>query len=70
MSQILNVQQIFLLCNVYLGADATVTKAVRLGKNQKSDKPRLIKVTVDTLESKAFILRNCTKLHKADPLSY
>ena len=39
--------------NVFLGADATVTKVVRLGKNQKPDKPiaRLIKVTVDTLDT-------------------
>ena len=44
----------------YLKAKATVTKAVRLGK--KSDKPRLLKVTVDSIETKAFILRNCTNL--------
>ena len=29
-----------------------------------------MKVTVDTLESKAFILRNCTKLRNADQSSY
>ena len=37
---------------------------------QNADKPRLMKVTVDTLESKAFILRNCTKLRSADQSSY
>jgi len=58
--------------NVYLGAKATVTKALRLGKKteKNTDKPRLMKVTVDTLESKAFILRNCTKLRSADQSSY
>ena len=58
--------------NVYLGAKATVTKALRLGKktDKNADKPRLMKVTVDTLESKAFILRNCTKLRSADQSSY
>ena len=29
-----------------------------------------MKVTVDTLELKAFILRNCTKLRNADQSSY
>ena len=58
--------------NVYLGAKATVTKALSLGKkaDKNTEKPRLMKVTVDTLESKAFILRNCTKLRSADPSSY
>ena len=54
--------------NNYLKDKATVTKAVRLGK--KSDKSRLLKVTVDSIETKAFILRNCTNLRKADPSSY
>ena len=51
----------------YLGAKASVTKAIRLGK--RSVKPRLLKITVDSVESKAFILRNCTSLRKADPSS-
>ena len=51
----------------FLGAKASVTKAIRLGK--KSNKPRLLKITVDTLESKIFILRSCTNLRKADPSS-
>jgi len=51
--------------NDYLKAKATVTKAIRLGK--KANKPRLLKVTVETVETKAFILRNCTNLRKADP---
>ena len=44
--------------NVYLGANTTVTKAIRHGKaaNKDTHKPRLMKVTVDSLESKAFIL--------------
>ena len=29
-----------------------------------------MKVTVDTLESRAFVLRNCTKLRNADQSSY
>ena len=49
-------------------AKATVTKAIRLEK--KSEKPRLLKVAVNTVEPKAFILRNCTSLRKADPSSF
>ena len=57
--------------NVYLGAKATVTKALRFGKKTESaNKPRLMKVTVDTLESKVYILRNCIKLRSADQSSY
>ena len=57
--------------NVYLGSKAIVTKALRLGKksDKNADKPRLMKVTVDTLESKAFIPCNCTKLWSADQSS-
>jgi len=51
-----------------LKAKTTVTKAIRLGK--KADKPRLLKVTVDSVEAKAFILHNCTNLLKADPSSF
>jgi len=49
----------------YLGAKTNATKALRLGK--KSDKPRLLKISVDSVESKAFILRNCTNLRKTEP---
>ena len=58
--------------NVYLSANATVTKSIRLAKktDKNSNKPRLMKVTVDTLESKAFILCYCVKLRKADASSY
>ena len=55
---------------IYLGAKATVSKAIRLGK--RSAKPRLLIVTVDSVEAKAFILilRSCTDLRKADPASH
>lgn len=51
----------------FLGAKANVTKAIRLGK--KCNKPRLLKISVDTLESKIFILRNSTNIRKANPSS-
>ena len=56
----------------FLGANATVTKAIRIGKkpDKNSNKSRLMKVTVDTLEAKTFILRNCTKLRNADESTY
>ena len=51
-----------------MDAKVTVTKALRLGKksDKNADKSRLMKVTVDIMEAKAFILRNCTKLQSAD----
>ena len=57
--------------NTYLGAKTSVTRALRLGKkaDKNTDKPRLMKVMVDTLDSKTFILRNCTKLRSADQSS-
>ena len=59
------------ILNVYLGAKATVTKALRLGKKSESaNKPRLMKVTLDSLESKVYTLRNCIKLWSADQSSY
>ena len=51
----------------FLGAKASIVKAIRLEK--KDNKPRLLKITVDILESKIFILRNYTNLRKADPSS-
>ena len=58
--------------NVFLGANATVTKAIRIGKkpDKNSNKSRLMKVIVNTLEAKTFILRNCTKLRNADESTY
>ena len=52
------------ILNVFLGANTMVTRAIRLGKkpDKNSNKPRLMKITVDILEAKTFILRNCTKL--------
>ena len=56
----------------YLGAHAQVSNVVRLGKKTPSvaTKPRLLKITVDSVASKTFILRNCTKLRNADQSSY
>ena len=54
--------------NNYLGAKTTVSMAIQLGK--RSAKPRLLKVTVDSVEAKTFILRSCTNLRKTDPTSH
>ena len=43
-----------------LGVSVKVTNAVRLGK--KSNKPCLLKISVDSEQSKAAVLQNCTKL--------
>ena len=47
-----------------LGVTVKVTNAVRLGK--RNNKPRLLKVSVDSEHSKAAILRNSTKLRGKD----
>ena len=47
----------------YLGIKVAITNAFRLGK--KSNRPRLLKVTLNNLEEKATILRNKSKLRSA-----
>ena len=44
----------------YLGIKVAITNAFRLGK--KSNRPRLLKVTLNNLEEKATILQNKSKL--------
>ena len=47
-----------------LGVSVQITNAVRLGK--RGDKPRFLKVSVDSERSKASILHNCTRLRGKD----
>jgi len=47
-----------------LGVNVKVTNAVRLGK--RNSKPRLLKISVDSQQSQAAVLRNCTKLRGKD----
>jgi len=39
----------------HLGTSASITKAICLGK--KSDKPRLLKITVSSMQEKSLILK-------------
>ena len=48
----------------YLGVRVTINKAFRLGKH--SDKPRLLKISVNSEAEKASLLRNATKLKNVD----
>ena len=48
------------MIQIYLGVSATVTNAVRLGS--KGAKPRLLKISVGSIQEKLLILKNCTKL--------
>jgi len=50
-----------------LGVSVKVNNAVRLGKKNK---PRLLKISVDSQQSKAAILRNCTKLRGKEVPQY
>ena len=55
------VQEIF---DKHLGVSATIANPIRLGP--KSDKPRLIRISVSSDREKANIPRNCTKLRGKD----
>ena len=59
-----DIEQVSSIFQKTLALSVKVTNAVRLGK--RSDKSRLLKVTVDSEHSKAIILRNCTKLRGKD----
>jgi len=48
----------------YLGISVSISKAFRLGK--KSDKPRLLKVSLSTTQEKALVLKNKAKLRSKD----
>ena len=48
------------LLHDHLGINPTISNAIRLKK--KSDRPRLLKISVATIQEKSTILRNCYKL--------
>ena len=50
--------------DIFQGVNVKVCNAVRLGK--RDGKPRLLKVTIDSVQSRATFLRNCTKLRSKD----
>ena len=56
------------LLHQHLGFNPTISNAVRLGK--KSDKPRLLKISVTTTQEKTNILRNCYKLRDSKNATY
>jgi len=51
------------LFQTHLGANVTIQNAIRLGK--RSDKPRLLKVTLSSIQEKASILKNKLKLRSS-----
>ena len=48
----------------HVGIAPTVTNAFRLGK--RSDRPRLLKISVSSIDEKSSILRQCHKLRNSD----
>ena len=48
----------------YLSVPTTITQAIRISK--KGEKPRLLKITFNSSQEKAAVLRSCTKLRKSD----
>ena len=53
-----------LLLQTYLGVSTTINNALRLGK--KSTKPRLLKLSLNSIQDKAIILKNKTKLRPSN----
>ena len=56
------------IVNQHLGIPASLSLAIRLGK--KSEKPRLLRITVGSDEEKAKILHNCTKIRSVSEPEY
>jgi len=56
------------LLHQHLDFNPTISNAIRLGK--KSDRPRLLKVSVATIQEKSTILRNCYKLRNSKNPTY
>ena len=52
------------LLQTYLGVLTTINNALRLGK--KSTKPRLLKLSLNSIQDKAIILKNKTKLRSSN----
>ena len=52
----------------YLGSQVSITNAIRLGK--KSDKPRLLKLTLSSTQEKSSILKNKIKLRSSSNPEY
>ena len=52
----------------YLGSQVCITNAIRLGK--KSDKPRLLKLTLSSTQEKFSILKNKIKLRSSSNPEY
>jgi len=55
------------LFQTYLGMSVTIQNAICLGK--RSDKPRLLKVTLNSVQDKVTILKNKFKLHSSNNLA-
>ena len=59
-----DIQNMTVLFNKYVGVQASVTNAIRIGK--PSDRPRLIKVSLSTTEEKLNIFHNRHNLRRKD----
>ena len=56
------------IINQHLGIPTPISQVIRLGK--RSNKPRLLKITVGSDEKKAEILHNCTKIRSITEPKY
>ena len=59
------------IINQHLSIPASISNVVRLGKRTEDrDKPRLLRITVDSDQTKAKVLRNCTKIRNIKKPEY
>ena len=59
------------IINQHLSIPASISNVVRLGKRTEDrDKPRLLRITVDSDKTKAKILLNCTKIRNIKEPEY
>jgi len=58
-----DISQTTSIIDKYMNTSTTITKAIRIGK--KREKPRLLKVTLNSSQEKYTVLHNCTKLRNS-----
>jgi len=61
-----DIEKVTSIVDKYLAVKCSVANAMRLGKRQQGVKPRLLKVTLASIQEKKSILRNKIHLRKED----
>ena len=59
-----DISKVSSIIDKHLSVPTNITQAIRIGK--KREKPRLLKITLNSAQQKAAVLRNCTKLRSSN----